>query len=176
MENDEFFEEFKKHITKVDELANVVLKSHLLVEQDLDEPIAVIFFHPDHVLNAGLNFDRKVQVVRAMSLRTDLVSVWDLLLALNSLRNQVAHRQTDPAGKKRKMDRLRQICLAYVKPESRREHENDPDTTMVVFACAICSGFLRHFIDGYAELRKHINELDQKLHPDEEIVPIRNQE
>jgi hypothetical protein len=171
-DSDEFFETFKKHLTDVDELANVILKGHFLVEQDLDEAISVIFFHPDHVLDGRLSFERKVQIARAMSIRSNNLPTWDVLLALNSMRNEIAHNPARQERKK-KMDRLRQTYLANFEEESRKQHEKDSSADIVVHACALCSGFLAYFTDDIVELRKHIDKLDERLHPDEERLPIR---
>jgi len=99
-----FYREFSKHLLEIDELANVVLRGHLLVENDLDAVIAAIFYYPDYI--GRLSFERKSEVARAMALRTQNAAVWNTLSALNELRNGIAHNN-DPATRRKRMDRLR---------------------------------------------------------------------
>jgi hypothetical protein len=174
-DDEKFYENFKKQLTEVNEFANVILRSHILVEQDLDDALAIIFFHPDYVLDSRLSFDRKVKIVRAMSLRADNAPVFEVMFALNALRNSFAHR-FEVKEREGRMQRLRQVTIAAFKEERREEHKNLNNQDMVVHACAMCSGYLLLFTEGYANLRKKINEIDAEINPDEERVSIRYKE
>jgi hypothetical protein len=169
---DAFFGAFKKRLTETDEIANVILKGHLIAESALNDIICVIFFHPEHIPETWLLFERTVQIVRAMSLRTNNYPGWDGVLALNSLRNEIAHKHAG-LGRQKKMDRLRQACLANLMPEKAKLHEGDSDCEMAVLACAGCAGFLAHVEDDFRALRSHIDELDAKINPNKERVPIK---
>ena len=77
-EADDFYREFSKHLTQIDELANVILRGHLLVENDLDAVISATFFYPEYI-KGRVSFERKSQIARAMALRTQEEAVWKTL-------------------------------------------------------------------------------------------------
>src|SRR5262245_41965131 len=69
--DDKYVQQFKKHLEQVDAFTLVVLKSHLIMESAIDNVIRLIFFHPDIILDARMNFFQKVEIVRAYALRED---------------------------------------------------------------------------------------------------------
>jgi hypothetical protein len=156
-----YVEAFKEHLSHVDELAQVVLKGHLLIESALNNIIETIFFHPEHILERRFQCHQKLAICRALCLRKDKERTWDLIEAINTLRNDVAH---DLEGKKRKgrMDRLRQIYVEEGYPTKLKDKEID-ELTLVAYACAACSGFLGTFEHDIKALRGYMNALDNLL-------------
>lgn len=63
--DDKYVQQFKKHLDEVDAFTLVVLKSHLIMESAIDNVLRLIFFHPDIILDARMNFFQKVEIVRA---------------------------------------------------------------------------------------------------------------
>src|SRR5690349_1914719 len=74
----------------IDELALVVLKGHLLLEEQLERIISKFLLHPEYLERANLRFAQKVALARTMSLDEQENSMWELLLAVNGLRNELA--------------------------------------------------------------------------------------
>src|SRR5260370_11822815 len=64
-----YFAEFKKHFEEIDELAQSILKGHLIIEGAVDNIITLMFFHPELVLKARLGFSQKMEIVRAYALQ-----------------------------------------------------------------------------------------------------------
>jgi hypothetical protein len=89
--DDKYVQQFKNHLEGVDAFTLVVLKSHLIMESAIENIIRLIFFHPDIILDARMNFFQKVEIVRAYALRKDEMSIWKLMHAIADLRNEVAH-------------------------------------------------------------------------------------
>ena len=89
--DDRCVQQFKRHLEQVDAFTLVALKSHLIMESAIDNVIRLIFFHPDIILDARINFFQKVEIVRAYALREDEMSIWKLMHAIAELRNEVAH-------------------------------------------------------------------------------------
>jgi hypothetical protein len=89
--DDKYVQKFKEHLEQVDAFTLIVLKSHLIMESAIDNIIRLIFFWPDIILDARMNFFQKVEIVRAYSLREDEMSIWKLMHAIAELRNEVAH-------------------------------------------------------------------------------------
>jgi hypothetical protein len=161
-DDERYFQAFKKHVTEIDEIANIVLKGHLLIEGAIDRIVRYTFFHPDYVLDSRHNFERKVQIARAMSLNAHNWPDWDIVLAVNSLRNAVAHKHH--SGRKTKIDRIRQLCLDRVKPETRSRYKESSDEEIIIFACARCDAFLSFIEEDVEHLRREINDMIAKHH------------
>jgi hypothetical protein len=158
---DASYEAFKNHLTDIDEVANVILKGHLLVENDLDDVIRAFFFHPEYILNDRFRFERKVLIARTMSLNAHKHHHWDLLLALNSLRNEIAHKHAGEE-RQRRIDGIRRMCLSRITQEELKRHEHDSDRDIVVLACAFCAGFLAYIEDDLKDLRANMDKLAEE--------------
>jgi hypothetical protein len=157
-----FFENFKKDLSTVDEFANLVLRGHYVLERDIDTIIGHVFFHPDGILNDrfGFSFERKVRIVRAMSRNAKDHAHWDIVLAMNSLRNTIAHHNYDE--RQRKIDRIRTLCLESTASEAfQRDHDSGP-IEIVSFAFALCTGFLSYIEHDIESLRGEIEEIIAK--------------
>jgi hypothetical protein len=168
---EKFFRDFSKHLLQIDEPANVILRGHLLVENDLDSVLRATFFYPEFIQDR-LSFERKAQMARAMALRTQNEAVWETLSALNALRNEIAHNR-DPRPRKAKLNRLRQACLKQIKSEFSAKHRDDDDREIVTLGCALCSGFLGLLEDQLWSARDIVNQVDEEVYPDAERMPSR---
>lgn len=83
-------------LKRPDPLLTIVLKGHLLAEERLNRLLVLFAKAPGHLPN-NLRFHQKLRVVRANApLAMSDARVWDLLDALNSIRNQMAH-SLDPS-------------------------------------------------------------------------------
>lgn len=77
-----------------DEILDIVLRGHLHVEQLFLSMIECWAVSPRYVENARLSFSQKLSLVRAFNFHHPDEPIWDALTALNSLRNDLAHRLT----------------------------------------------------------------------------------
>jgi hypothetical protein len=168
---------FHEKMGQIDPLLQAVLTGHLIIETALDNILTVIFFHPEQVFKeARLSFSQKVHVVRAYGLRKDDNSIWDLMLSVNSVRNEIAHNL---AGEKRdaRLQQLRSLFMAEASGEMQATLEKEwkrlmdvPDSVIVVWACSLCTGFLGEFEADVSSLRNMIGALDESMNPDRERV------
>ncbi len=85
-------EDFRKRLSKIDELAQVILNCHLEIERDLDIALQSGCFHPTYIYDdRPPRFVDKIKITRAFSAVYQESAVWGLVLALNKLRNEIAH-------------------------------------------------------------------------------------
>lgn len=71
----------------------IVLKGHLLLEEQIDELLGALLENSRALEPANLRFHQKVCVLRAVSsARTGYQRYWIAIEKLNSMRNQLAHR------------------------------------------------------------------------------------
>jgi hypothetical protein len=147
---DEFIEEYKTQLASIDTSVQLILGSHFDVEKHLDDFLDEVFFHPIYIENAGLGFRAKTYIARACSDLGHERPEWRLMLALNSLRNKVAHRSTRKElkvslGEFRKG--LIELKLIGVEVERLGHHD------LIVHAAAVCSGYLINMRDQWRELQ-----------------------
>jgi hypothetical protein len=140
-EYDEFIETFRKQLSEVDEIAQIILNGHLDVEAGLDDLLRVMFSHPEHLKELGLGFFQKTLIARAYSKRKHNAPGWRMILALNSLRNEIAHGRK---SKKRteKIAELRKVLFEVGGRKIREKLKNRDDKETVIYAAAASGGFL----------------------------------
>jgi len=158
---------YDRHTRDVDELAQVVLKGHLVIESVLDNIIGLMLFHPEYMADVRLGFNQKVKLARSICLRKNEHRAWTVLIALNAVRNEVAHNLK---GEKRKikLERLKRIFLDGLDPAIGEDVENGPEHLIGALACAECINFLTWCEDEIKVLRGHIDVMEAKLNLDQE--------
>jgi hypothetical protein len=80
-----------------DDAILIVLKGHLLIEIHLGLLAEEVFPHLEYLDKARLTFFQLAHVVRASVPERSDDLCWELILKLNSLRNDLAHRLRSPA-------------------------------------------------------------------------------
>jgi hypothetical protein len=163
---DKYRAEYEKHLGEVDEVALHVLKGHLIIESVLDNLLAQIFFYPKYI---RLGFAQKAQIARAYALRKNEFPMWNLLTAINEMRNAVAHSLSGER-RARKMEQLRRLYFAEMGEEFAAARQGYPDHVVVVMACTLCTGFVGTLEDDTKGLRRHIDTLDAVLNPGQDRV------
>lgn len=114
------------HLPKTDDLTLITLKGHLLIEEVLDDLIFLKCKEPEVLRNVDLSFFVKARMARALvgsSLADGSVlpeHVWDMIDALNSLRNELAHT-LESSKVESKANRFIELAHRNVKNEPSRE-------------------------------------------------------
>ncbi|TIP18429.1 hypothetical protein [Mesorhizobium sp.] len=144
--------EFDELMEDVDPLVPVVLKGHLLIERILDDVISSVCCNPDHIWNGRFTFAQKVNLARAFAFNRDKHPVWTIVLALNTLRNEIAHNRLGERTRS-KMDQVRRLWLAEVDEVVRELDEEDADPVVVIHATGLCGSFLAEIKEGLGSVR-----------------------
>jgi hypothetical protein len=168
---DRYYRDLSEHLKQFDELGNVVLRAHILVEADLDKVMRATFFYPEYI-KGRLQFERKAQIARAMALRTQNAPVWETMKAVNDLRNEVAHGNNWERRHAR-VEQLRRAVLKHLKPEMVEEYRIADEREIAIMGCALCSGFLGLLEDQLWGMRRYLNQIDEQLFPGEGGIPVR---
>src|SRR4029077_39150 len=163
-ETELFIGKFREYLGRVDNVAQMVRKGHLEVEAELDDVLKAILFHPEHLRESRLTFHQKVHVVRAYALRKSDAAEWRLMAALNSLRNDIAHGQKSEKRSVR-IAELRQILSGIGAVAFQGGVKKATEEEIVVYAAAVCNGFLLLLKDYILALRRCIEDLDRRLNP-----------
>ena len=157
---------FVEQVEAVDELTVVVLKGHLLVEEALERITTKFVHHGDHLLKADPRFPQLVAMARAMSLDDQDNSMWELVLAVNGLRNQLAH-SLEPSKRLQRFDQLKALYASQI-PNEHAEvllAADLPDHKIATYAVAMCLGFLDSFEAEVERFRSVVNKMDKVLNP-----------
>ena len=146
---------FAVHMPKVDDLMLVVLKGHLLLEEMLTSIVSSSLPHPDLVKDLRLTFDRKVILSKALSWDQHKSGVWDLISAVNAVRNEMAH-SVEPSRAGSRIERLRALYLRHFPQD---QHLNDAE--LVGGAIGFSMGFLSRCISEATIFQRWIETLTQ---------------
>jgi hypothetical protein len=85
-------ERFKKHIPKGRDVTMIVLKTHLIVEAEMNELLELTLPHPECIYRSRFSFIQRLRVLQAVSTDLDLHLTTKAIEALNELRNGLAHQ------------------------------------------------------------------------------------
>ncbi|MFZ5616002.1 MAG: hypothetical protein ACOZAA_01590 [Pseudomonadota bacterium] len=144
-------DQFVAELKEVDDVAQIVLKGHLVIEGLMNDALNTYLLHGECLDGARLNFSQKTALCRAMSLDEHKNSMWAMIEKLNAVRNALAH-SLDPERRAK--------ALAAPKADYEREFPRAPvsdidemeaDAALCMLAVSGCLGFLHGF---YAEIRR----------------------
>lgn len=121
---DDVCERFNRLMPKTDDLTLVVLKSHLLIEEQFNELIDWLFVNPKAMRARGLRFFDRINIVRACFAPTDRAQgCFDLVERLNTIRNKIAHHVEHPDVERLIDEFIRDVDISAYK-EQWAEYES----------------------------------------------------
>lgn len=159
-------ERFKREMSTIDEMVHVLLKGHLLLEEALALIIDQHVFHREDVAEARLNFSQKLNISKSLCLRKNKLGEWELIAAINGLRNDLAHRLNSP-DRDKKLTKVKSIYFREAAEFGRIEAiKAQSDHEIIFAACAHCAGFLAGCAEDLRHLRQLIYAMDRQMNPD----------
>jgi len=112
-------ERFKEHLPETDDFVLLALKGHLLVEEILDVLIKSHCSEPQHIDNVEIRFVVKAKIARALAGGLFPDSMWLMIEALNTVRNDLVHN-LDSGKLKERIQKFTDIKYQH-NPELQRE-------------------------------------------------------
>ena len=159
-------ERFREEMENVDEVAHVLLKGHLLLEESISLILDQYVFHREHLAQARLSFHQKTLLARSLCLRKNKLGEWDLIAAINALRNDLAHK-LNSLDRANKLAALKEIYFRESAGFDRiDEIKKESDATILFSACAHCAGFLASFESDSKAFRAMVHLMDRGINPD----------
>ena len=139
----EFIAKATEHFQELDPLIQVVLRGHLLLEERLNATLTHSLYNPEVFEKMNLTFHHKLLFARAFSVSLRGEGMWELIAAINTLRNAIAH-SLDAGKRQAKFDAVKMLYLRELDdPELRGEDQDEPDHLLFLKAYALCEGYLR---------------------------------
>ncbi len=82
---------FKKHMPRSNDLTLIILKGHLLIEQEMNDIINSSLIYPKALLEARLTFSQRLALLKSLYGVTGVDYAYDIIEQLNILRNKLVH-------------------------------------------------------------------------------------
>lgn len=136
-----------KHLYELNDTSLIILKGHLLVEEEINELLDVLLNKPIALKNGDFNFFQKFCILQAVIDPQYLSQKdWQAIKQLNNLRNKLAHN-LEPKGIK---DIVRNF-LDKCDPEIKREKvwQDGPDEKRLIISISMLCGKL---IDTHVDI------------------------
>jgi hypothetical protein len=125
-----------------DDLSLIVLKGHLLLEEVIERVIALGVPHPEFVGQLRLTAFQKAQIARSMCWADHTDEAWQLIEALNTLRNDLAHHLDPPRLETKVKSLLEQFARLYAGASDAATRSSAPVPDQLRSAIALALGFL----------------------------------
>jgi len=160
-------EKFKSNLMGLSEIDLIILRGHLLLEEYLYNAICEFVFHPTFIKKADMSFSQMVSIARSISLDEENNSVWGLILAINKLRNKIAHELPTSVRIKEYVAKVKDLYngeMNGVEDAQERMWKND-DCKGMTFAVAMGMGFLNEFLEEVKRFKKAVHLIDTIYNP-----------
>lgn len=147
----------------VDDVAQIVLKGHLVMEELMNEALSTFLLHEEFLEPARLQFYQKLNLCRGISTSEHQNNMWNLIGAVNTLRNQLSHSLDSDLRSKR----IESLASTYAQefPEllSEKIEGMSRESAICMMAISGCLGFLHSFLEEIQRLKGLIINLDKVM-------------
>lgn len=158
---------FTDELREVDDVAQIVLKGHLVMESLMTEAIETFLLHGEFVDAARLQVHQKIALCKGISVSDQSNKMWDLVSSVNSVRNALSH-SLDPNRRSKAIQNLRGVYEQQFKdmPDSVNgipngiEKNIPADTALCLYAIAASLGYLHAHLAEVRRLKSIIVEID----------------
>lgn len=160
-------EKFKSQLIGLVEIDLIILRGHLLLEEVLYNIISKFVFHPAFIKKSDINFSQKVSIARSMSLDESDNSIWGLILAINTLRNKIAHELPTSQNIEKHIIKVKDLYNSEMKGfEGEQEHFwKEDDCKGMALAVAMGIGFLHGFLEEVKRFKEAVHLIDVAYNP-----------
>jgi len=156
---------FEEHFSTVDATAQIILKGHLLIEEALDSILGKFVFHSEYFESANLRFAQKIDLARSVSLDDHNNEMWELVKAINSLRNELSH-SLKSGKRQQKTQRVIDLYLKLLdNAEMIARHRNESEEVVLMWATSFFLGYLSAFESEVDRFKSLVNALDHAANP-----------
>ena len=167
---EEIQKRFTDELREVDDVAQIVLKGHLVMEGLMTEAIETFLLHSEFVEVARLQAYQKIAICRAISTSDHDNKMWELVSSVNALRNALSH-SLDPDRRAKAVQKLRTVYEQQFKgmPNSVDgipngiEKQMPVETAICLYAISGVLGYLHSHLQEVKRLKALIVQLDAAM-------------
>ena len=136
-------EQYKEHFPATEDLALIILKGHLLIEQQITALISHYCHSPTHVPDIRLSFSQKVSLSRALLTVSLPEYFWKVVDIINRLRNDLAHSLKPPKLQQHLQEAKKvAIEIAKMKNSTTSPSKLKTDEIVIVYLISYTHGLL----------------------------------
>lgn len=158
-----FIERYIKYLHREQDVLPIVLKGHLLLESLLDQIIEAISPNPQYIQELNLMFYKKVLLARAMSWDKHEIEMWELIIAINSLRNELAHHLEGSNLENKIQNVLQKFHDTRPQDEMLKDHANQQIEEKLKLMIVYLAGFLNTCLSDAIAYRSTVNSLYETI-------------
>lgn len=160
-------ERFQSHLVGLTEIDLIILRGHLLLEENLYNIICEFVFHPEFIKKSDISFSQMVSIARSMSLDEENNSIWGLILAINTLRNKIAHELPASSSVEKHVIKVKDLYNNEMKGfEGKSEHFwKDDNCKGMALSIAMAIGFLHGFLEEVKRFKEAVHLMDKVYNP-----------
>jgi hypothetical protein len=158
---DEIRTRFTDQLQFVDDVAQVILKGHLVVEEVMTESIRTFVHHGDLLEECRLQFHQKLQLCKAMSVSDQNNEMWNLISSINALRNHLSHSLDVAARHKRIAALEAKFSQQFADGVPENLAEMPKDTAICMLAIAGAIGYLHAHLEEVQRFREVVVQMDR---------------
>lgn len=135
------FERFFTHLPTTNDLTLIILKGHLLVEEEINEILDMKLKESSAIYQARLGFHQRLAVLKALTGTTDDPFLYSSIEKLNSLRNKISHN-LEPNDLEIKI-------ISFLKEIEDPEHEEEFEDQDLAERLKRCIAFICGQLSGW---------------------------
>lgn len=161
---DDIQKKFSEEVKYVDDTAQILLKGHLVAEDLMNQALEAFVLHGEHVEDARLQFNQKLELCKAISVSDNKNNMWDLIKKINVLRNALSH-SLDPDRRKKAVESLASIYDQEFDPKSRIIDGMSEEAALCLAAIMGSLGYLHGFLSEvkrFEDIIKNLNNIMNK--------------
>lgn len=152
-----------EEIRYVDDLAQIVLKGHLVIEEIMTEALQRFVLHGEFIDSAKLQFHQKLTLCRAISTSEHKNNMWNLIAAINTVRNHLSH-SLDSEKRSEKVERLNSIYVKEFGDKFPVDLESiSRESAICMLAISGALGYLHSFLEEIKRLEEIFLKMDEIL-------------
>ncbi len=136
---------FENEISYFDDTAQIILKGHLVAEDLMNQALEAYVHHGEHVGDARLQFNQKLELCKSISVSENKNNMWNLIKKLNVVRNALSH-SLDVERREKAINSLRSIYDQEFDIKYRNIEGLSEEAALCQIAMAGALGFLHSFL------------------------------
>lgn len=154
---------FMGEIAYVDEVAQIVLKGHLAIEELMTEAIERFVLHGEFIAEVKLQFHQKLTLCRAISVNEQDNPMWGLIGKINNVRNHLSHSLND----NRRAEKIQALRSNYEQHFGREAldkiQEMSDEAAVCMLAVSGCLGYLHTFVEEVKRFERIVSTLNETM-------------
>lgn len=161
MKLDDIQNKFYEEVRYVDDAAQILLKGHLVAEDLMNQALEAFVLHGEHVEDARLQFNQKLELCKAISVSDNKNNMWNLIKKINLLRNALSH-SLDTGRRKKAVEALASIYDQEFDPKTRVIEGMSEEAALCLVAINGSLGYLHSFLSEakrFENIVKGLNDL-----------------